>query len=96
MDSPWGLLLVNKTVTELEEKLIRKLVEDGTIKFHERFADDTFVVNKPKDIVRVHQALNNFHKNQRFTIDTFDNVVHLLNLEIVLLLEPRIIFHLFT
>ena len=83
-------------MTELQEKLIRKLVEDGTTKFHERFVDDTFVVSKPKDIVRLHQALNNFDENQRFTIDSFDNVVHLLDLEIVLLLVPRIIFHLFT
>ena len=70
-------------MTELEEKVIRKFVEDGIIKFYGRYVDDTILVIKPKDIGRVHLALNKFDKNLQFTIDEFENVVpHFLDLEI--------------
>ena len=55
-------------MTELEEKVIRKFVDDatikffgvddGTIKFYGRYVDDTLLVMKPNDIERLHQALN--------------------------------------
>ena len=70
-------------MTELEEKFIRKFVDNGAIKFFGRYIDDTLLVIKPNDIERVHQALKKIEKNLRFTIDRFDDVVpHFLDLEI--------------
>ena len=61
MGSPLGFaVLANIIMTELEQKSIRKFVEDGTIKFYGRFVDYTLVVIKPKDILHVYQAVNNF------------------------------------
>ena len=83
MGSPLGPVLANIIMTELEEKVIRKFVEDGISKFCGCYVDDTILVIKPKDIGGVHLALNKFDKNLQFTIDEFENVVpHFLDLEI--------------
>ena len=59
--SPLGPLLVNIIIAELEDNVINEFVDDGTIKFYERFVDDTSEVIKLKDIGCVDQTLNNFH-----------------------------------
>ena len=70
-------------MTELEQKVIKKFVDDGTIKFYGCYVDNTFLVIKSKDIGRIHQALNKFDKNLRFTVDKFHDVVpHVLDLEL--------------
>ena len=43
--------------------------------FYGRYVDDTLVVIKPEDLNRVHNALNNFNRNLKFTLDTFNDVV---------------------
>lgn len=58
MGLPSGLTLAIIIMTGLEEKLIKKFAEDGTIKFYGHFLDDTLVAIKSKDTVRVDQALN--------------------------------------
>ena len=63
MGSPLGPVLVNIIMTELEKKVIKKFVDDGTIKFYGRYVDDALLVIKPKDTGRIHQALNKFGKN---------------------------------
>ena len=50
MGSPLGPVLANIIMTELEEKVIRKFVEDGIIKLYGLYVDDTILVIKPKDI----------------------------------------------
>ena len=51
--------------------------------FYGRYADDTLVVIKPEDLNRVHNALNNFDRNLKFTLDTFNDVdPHFLDIEI--------------
>ena len=82
MGSPLGPVLANKIMTELEQKVIKMFVDDGTIIFYERYVDDSLLVIKPKDI-RIHHTLNKFYKNLGFTVDKFDNVVpHFLDLEL--------------
>ena len=82
MGSLLGPVLANKIMTELEQKVIKMFVDDGTIIFYERYVDDSLLVIKPKDI-RIHHTLNKFYKNLGFTVDKFDNVVpHFLDLEL--------------
>ena len=81
--SPLASVLANIIRTLLEEKLIRKFADDGTIKLNGCYVDDTLLVIKPNDIERVHQALNKFDRNLRFTVDRFDDVVpHFFDLEL--------------
>ena len=83
MGSPLGPVLANIIMTDLEKNVIKRFVDNGTIKFYRCYVDDTLLVIKPKDIGRIHQALNKFDKNLRFTIDIFDHVVpHFLDLEL--------------
>ena len=83
MGSPLGPVWANIIMTELEQKVIKTFVDDGTIIFYGRYVDDSLLVIKPKDIGRIHHTLNKFHKNLRFTVDKFDNVVpHFLDLEL--------------
>ena len=83
MGSPLGPALANIIVIDLEKNVIKRFVDNGTIKFYRCYVDDTLLVIKPKDIGFIHQALNKFVKNLRFTIDRFDHVVpHFLDLEL--------------
>ena len=44
-------------MTEFEEKVIQKFVDDHTIKFCGCYVDDTLLIMKPKDIGSIHQLL---------------------------------------
>ena len=61
-------VLVNIIMGKLEEKLIKKFVEDGTTILYGHFVDDTMVDIMLKDVVHVHQYLNNIDKNLRGAI----------------------------
>ena len=51
--------------------------------FYGRYIDDTLVIIKPEDLNRVHNALNSFDCNLKFTLDTFHDIVpHFLDTEI--------------
>ena len=64
MGASLGPVLANIIMTELEDLVIRKLMDDSVIKFYARYVDDTLLMVKPKDIERVHQSLNRFDKNK--------------------------------
>ena len=82
MGSSLGPVMANIIMTELEDKVIKHLINDGTIKFYCRYVDDTLLVVKPQDVSRIHKLLNSFDKNLKFTIDFFENEVpHFLDLE---------------
>ena len=53
---------------KVEEKSIKKFVEDGATISYGRFVDYTLVIIKPKDVVHGHQDLNKIDKNLRCTI----------------------------
>ena len=63
-------------MTELEDKVIKPLINDGAIKFYCWYVDDTLLVVKPQDVSRIHKLLNSFDKNLKFTVDLFENEVH--------------------
>ena len=70
-------------MTDLEENVIKPLINDNTIKFYARYIDDTLFVIKRKDVPRIQNLLNNFDPNLRFTVDLFQNEIpHFLDLEL--------------
>ena len=83
MGSSMGPLLANIIMTELENSVVKPLIEKGTIKFYGRYVDDTLLVVKPSQIDRIQKAFNKFDKNIKFTVDRFENEVpHFLDIEI--------------
>ena len=83
MGSSLGPVLANIIMTELENVLIKDLLDTGTIAFYARYVDDTLVLVKPNDVQKVLNKLNSFHKNLKFTVDTFpDDIVHFLDIKI--------------
>ena len=54
MGSSLGPVMANIVMTELENKAIKSLMNDGTIKFYCRYVDDTLLVVKPLDVSRIH------------------------------------------
>ena len=68
---------------DLEEKLIKPLINDNTIKFYARYVDDTIFVIKCEDVGHMENLLNEFDPNLLFTLDLFQNEVpHFLDLEL--------------
>ena len=83
MGGSLGPLLANIIMVELEAKVIRPLIDDGTIKFYTRFVDDTLLLIKEEDIERVKSELEKFDSNLKFTYDKFeDENPHFLDIEI--------------
>ena len=83
MGSSLDLLLANVIMTDLEEKVIKPLINDNTVKFYARYVDDTLFVIKRKDVGRIQNLLIKFNPNLRFTVDLFQNEVpHFLDLEL--------------
>ena len=78
-----NVILANVIMTELEQKVVKQLIDDKTLMLCGRYVDDTSVVIKPEDLNRVRNALNNFHLNLKFTRDTFNDIVpHFSDMEI--------------
>ena len=83
MGGSLGPLLAKIIMVELESKIIRPLIEDGTIKFYTRFVDDTLLLLKKDDIERVKAELERFDSNLKFTYDMFETEnPHFLDIEI--------------
>ena len=83
MGSSLGPLLAYVIMTELEEKVIKLLINDNRIKFYAIYVDDSLFVIKREDVRRIQNLLNNFGPNLRFTVDLFQNEVpHFLDLEL--------------
>ena len=81
MWSPLVSLIPNVKITELESVFVKDLFCKGYFKFYIRYMDDTLVLIKKSDVPTVLQALNGFHKNLNFTVDTFEEKkVHFLDL----------------
>ena len=84
MGSSLGPVLANIVMTELEKRIIKPLIDDGIIRFYCRYVDDTLVLIKPEHIDHVHNLINSFHTNLKFTVDKFeDTTIHFLDLLIL-------------
>ena len=74
--------MLEPVLTELENKVVKTLMSDGTIKFYCWYVDDILVVVKPQGVSSIHEFLNGFDKDLKFTVDLFENKVpHFLDLE---------------
>ena len=69
MGASLGPVLANIIMTELEKKVVSKLVNQGSIKFYVRYVDDTLLLVKRSDIESILMKFNEFDKNLRFTVD---------------------------
>ena len=72
MGSPLGPLMANVIMNELERVVVKDLFSKENLKFYIRYMNDTLVSTKKSNIPIVLQALNGFHKNLKFTADTFE------------------------
>ena len=78
-----GPVLANIIKTECEKVIVDKLMKEKVIMFNTRYVEDTLFIIGKKDINYVLNQFNNFDKNLKFTIDTFENSVpHFLDIEI--------------
>ena len=60
---------------QVDRVVVKKLFTKGYLKFYIRFMNDTLIFMKKKsDVSIVLQALNGFHKNLNFKVDTFEKV----------------------
>ena len=73
MSGSLGPLLANIIMTELEQRVLVRLLEDGTIRFYTLFVDDTLLLIKEEDIERVKTEFEKFDKNYKFTYEKFEN-----------------------
>ena len=73
MGYPSDPVLANVTMTELERVVIKNLFNKRYLKFYIWFIDDTKVLMKKSDVPIVLQALNGFHEDLSFTVETFED-----------------------
>jgi hypothetical protein len=68
-------------MTELEKRVLPKLIAEGAIKFYIRYVDDTLVLIKEDKVNEVLKRFNDFDNNLKFTVDSFeDGIVHFLDI----------------
>ena len=74
MGSSLGPLLANIIMVEMEKTIIKKFIDDNILLFYGHYIHDTLVVIRQEQFKLVQDALNNFDKNLKLTVDTFHNV----------------------
>ena len=62
MRSSLAPVLANNILTELENIIVKKLVDEDMIKFYIRYVEDTLLLMKREDIDRVHKVFESFDK----------------------------------
>ena len=83
MGSVLGPVLANIIMVEFERVTIKKLIDDGYIKFYGRYVDDTLLLIKKEHMPYIYESFHKFDPNIRFTDDTFENEnPHFLDIEI--------------
>ena len=78
-----GFVLFRYFVFVFERIIINPLISNGIIKFYCRYVDDTLLLIKHSDIEFLLNKFHTFHRDIRFTYDTFsDEPLHFLDLNI--------------
>ena len=68
-----GSLLANILIANLEEKVIKFLINNNTIKLYARYVDATLFVKKREAVCPIQNLLNNLDPKLHFTVDFFQN-----------------------
>ena len=58
-----------------ENKIVKPVTEEGTIKSYLRYFCDTLLVAKLQDVSSIYKFMNSFDKNLQFAIDLFEKEV---------------------
>ena len=66
-----GRLLANILMTDLEEKVIKPLINENAVKFYARYVHGILFVIIREYARRVRNLLNNFDPHLRFTVGLF-------------------------
>ena len=81
MGSPLGPVLANIIMTELENTIVKELVDKSLVKLYLKYVDDTLLLKIKINLI--HKCLNSFDKSIEFIVDTFpDGNVHFLDIKI--------------
>ena len=64
----------NIVMSALEKVEVQNILDKGTLKFYDRWVDDTFVRNKIADRDQISEAFHNFDKNIEFTVEIAKDV----------------------
>ena len=68
-------VLANIIMAECNKFIVNKLAKEKVITSYTRYVDNTLLIITKKDINYVLKQFNNFDKNLKFTIGTFENSV---------------------
>ena len=81
MGSPLGPVLANIIMTELENTIVKELVDKSLVKLYLKYVDDTLLLKIKINLI--HKCLNSFDKSIEFIVDTFpDGNIHFLDIKI--------------
>ena len=83
MGFPLAFILSNIIMTRLESTIVKELFDQSFVQFYMKY-DHTLLLVREKGINLAQKSLNSFNKNNKFTVDTFqDEKVYFLDNEIV-------------
>ena len=76
-------MLANLIITEFEQEIANKYINQGLIAFYCRCVDDTLLLMKRTTITTILEHFHKFNRNIRFTFDLFENSTpHFLDINI--------------
>ena len=64
----------NIVMSALEKFEVKNVLDEGTLKFYDRWVDDTFVRNRIADRDRISEAFHNFDNNIEFMAEIAKDV----------------------
>ena len=73
MGSPLSALIANIYVSEIETKILPEFLENGTVQFYRRYADDSACLIRKRHLPKLLKAFNQYDKNIKWLSGTMIN-----------------------
>ena len=73
MGSPLSALIANIYVSEIETKILPEFLENGTVQFYRRYADDSACLIRKRHLPKLLKAFNQYDKNIKWLSETMIN-----------------------
>ena len=73
MGSPPSALIANIYVSEIETKILPEFLENGTVQFYRRYADDSACLIRERPLPKLLKAFNQYDKNIKWLSETMIN-----------------------